>query len=301
MKHVLSLVVRFLLSFVVMVIAFVASSSIISTGSAQLTPEEMSQSGLALLIVSLVDSLVLSLLVLRSRWYGATLVAAVFLIHFGVETFMSQIETVFFNTSVQMGAEVLTSVIASGFLRALIFAPLAVLVWGKLKGKPDADKTGRASLPPAEWAMRFALLAVAYLVIYILFGYFVAWQSPAVREYYTGTTAILPFHVHLFNMITNNLVLPLFQILRGALWAALALLMVWVTKGQPWQVSAGIALSFAILLSSGLIFPNPYMPAPVRQAHFLELVSSMLVYGVIAGWVWTRPVGNSSVLQYQGT
>ncbi len=301
MKYVSSLIVRFLLSFVMMLVAFMASSSIVSTGAVPLTPEETTQSGLALLIVSLVNSLVLSLLILRSRWYGLTLVAAILLVHFGVETFMSQIETIFFNTSVQMGADVLTKVIASGFLRALSFAPLAVLIWGKLRGKRDADKTGRASLPPAEWAKRFALLAVAYLVVYIVFGYFVAWQSPAVREYYTGTTAILPFHVHLLNMITGNLVLPLFQIFRGVLWAALALLMVGMTKGQPWQVCAGIALSFAILLSSGLLFPNPYMPAPVRQAHLLELLSSMLVYGMVAGWVWSRPVDTLAVLQHQGT
>ncbi len=299
MKHAISLVVRFLLSFVAMLIAFVGASSVIGSGSVQMTPEETTQSGLALLVVSLINSLVLSFLILRSRRYGATLVAAIFLVHFGVETFMSQIETVFFNTSVQMGADVLTTVIASGFLRALIFAPLAVLVWGKVKGKPGADKPGRASLPPAEWAKRFALLAIAYLVVYIVFGYFVAWQSPAVREYYTGTTAIVPFHSHLLNMIAGNMILPLFQLFRGVLWAALALTIVWMMNGKPWQICVTIAFSFGILLSSGLIFPNPYMPVPVREAHFLELASSMLVYGIIAGWVWIRPVGSPSVLQYQ--
>ncbi len=300
MKHFLSLVVRFLLSFVVMLIAFMVSSSVLSTGSAPLTPEETSQSGLALLVVSLIDSLVLSLLILRSRWYGVALVAAIFVVHFGVETFMSQIETVFFNTSVQMGTDVLAGVVTSGFLRALLFAPLAVLIWGKWRSKPGAENVAGTSLPRAEWVKRFALLAAAYLVVYIVFGYFVAWQSPAVREYYTGTTAILPFPVHLLNMITDNLVLPLFQILRGILWAGLALLVVRMTKGQPWQVCAAVALSFAILLSSGLIFPNPYMPVPVRQAHFLELFSSMLVYGLIAGWVWTRPAITRLTLQQQG-
>lgn len=301
MKHAISLVVRFLLSFIAMLIAFVASSSVIGSGSVQLTPEEAAQSGQALLVVSLVNSVVLSFLILRSRWYGVTLVGAIFLVQFGVETFMSQIETAFFNTSVRMGADVLTTVIASGFLRALIFAPLAVLVWGKLKGEPGADKPGGASLPPAEWAKRFALLAVAYLVVYIVFGYFVAWQSPAVREYYTGTTAIVPFHSHLLNMIVDNMVLPLFQLFPGVLWAALALPIAWMMKGKQWQICLAIAFSFGILLSSGLVFPNPYMPVPVRQAHFLELASSMLVYGIIAGWVWTLPVGSTTHLQYQRT
>jgi hypothetical protein len=301
MKHAFSLIVRFLLSFVVMLIAFMGASSLIGVGSIELTPEETSQSGLALVIVSLVNSFVLSFLILRARWYGATLITAVFVVYFGVETFMSQIETLFFNASVQMGPDVLTRVIASGFLRALIFAPLAVLIWGKLKVTPDADKQQGFSLPTAEWIKRFALLAVAYAVVYILFGYFVAWQSPAVREYYTGTTAVLPFHTHLLNLITDDPVLPIFQLFRGVLWAALALPIVWMTKGKPWQICWAIAFSFAILLSSGLIFPNPYMPAAVREAHLLELSSSMLVYGILAGYVWTRPVYAAPVLQQQAT
>lgn len=300
MKHAFSLAVRFLLAFVVMLIAFMVASSIVGSASVQLTPEETSQSGVALLIVCLVNSLVLSYLILHSRWYGATLVAAVFVVQFGVETFMSQIETVFFNTSVQMSAQVLTSVVASGFLRALIFAPLAVLVWGKVKGIPAADKPGGLPSTTADWLKRFALLAVAYLVVYIVFGYFVAWQFPVVREYYTGTTALLPFPIHLFNLITGDPVLPLFQLFRGVLWAALALIIVWMTRGKSWQLYGAVAFTLAILLSSGLLFPNPYMPAPVRVAHLLELFSSMLVFGIIAGWVWTRPAVTGPVLQHQG-
>ncbi len=301
MKPAFSLTVRFLISFVAMLIAFIGSSSVVGSGSVQLTPEETAQSGMALLLVSLVNSCVLSFLILRSRWHGVTLIAAIFLVHFGIETFMSQIETIFFNASVQMGPDILTTVIASGFLRALIFAPLAVLIWGKLRGKPDLEKPGLACLARTEWTKRFALLAAAYLVVYILFGYFVAWQIPVVREYYTGTTAILPFHTHLFNMITGSPVLLLFQLFRGVLWGALALIIAWMVKGKPWHAFGAIAFSFAILLSSGLVFPNPYMPAPVREAHFLELFSSMLVYGIIAGWVWARPAISRSILQYQGT
>ena len=86
-----------------------------------------------------------------------------------------------------------------------------------------------------------------------------------------------------------------------ALWAGLALAIVWMTDSRSWQIGVVIAFSFAVLLASGLIFPNPYMPVQVRQAHFLELASSMFAYGIIAGWVWTRPVGTRPVLQHQVT
>lgn len=301
MKHIITLVARFLVSFVVMLIAYIASPMIVGTGSIPVSPEETSESMLALLTVSLVQSLVLSYLILRSHRNGVTLVAAVFLVHFGVETFMSQIETLFFNASVQMSPDVLTRVIAQGLLRALVFAPLAVLAWGRLRGKPDEEPPHGVSLPTAEWFKRLALLAVAYVVVYFVFGYFVAWQSPAVREYYTGSAAILPFHIHLLNTFTGAPALPLFQTLRGVLWAGLALAMVWMTNSKSWQIGMVIAFSFAILLAAGLVFPNPFMPAQVRLAHFVELASSMIVYGIIAGWVWTRPVDTRAVLQHQVT
>jgi hypothetical protein len=50
-----------------------------------------------------------------------------------------------------------------------------------------------------------------------------------------------------------------------------------------------VALVFVALMTSGLaLFPNPYMPPKVAQAHFYEILSSMLVFGGLAGWVMNR-------------
>jgi hypothetical protein len=59
-------------------------------------------------------------------------------------------------------------------------------------------------------------------------------------------------------------------------------------EGGVWGTCLTVGLVFAVLLASGVIFPNPFMPPMVRKAHFFELSSSMLTYGAIAGWVWTR-------------
>ncbi len=268
---------RFVLAFVVMLVAFVVSSALIST-PLQLSPEEASQAGSALLIVSLIDSLVLTYLVLRSRWYGVKLMAGVFLVHFGTQTFMSQIETLYFIGAVKMPLDMVMRVIATGFLRALIFAPVAVVLLGRLKGTPSPDNDRALVLPRAEWLKRFAILAIVYVVVYFLFGYFVAYHWAETIAYYSGTFA-------------TDWVLPVFQFLRGLMWAALALPMVKMLRGSVWPKCLAIGLTFAVLLASGVIFPNPYMPAPVRQAHFVELSSSMLTYGVIAGWVWLRKPG----------
>jgi hypothetical protein len=51
-------------------------------------------------------------------------------------------------------------------------------------------------------------------------------------------------------------------------------------------------LTFAVLLSLPLgLFPNPYMPPMVARSHFLEVSSSMLLFGGIAGWVMYSKAG----------
>lgn len=266
--------VKLFVTFLGMLAAFTISGALI-TVPVHSAPEEASQAGTALLIVSLVDSLVLSYIILRSRWFGLKLMAAVFVIHFGVQTFMSQIETLFFINAVKIPMEVLVGVIGTGLVRALIFAPIAVFVLGKFRGSTETDAPSRFVLSTRQWVTRFAILALVYVVVYFGFGYFVAMQWAEARNYYAGT-------------FTPDLVLPLFQILRGVMWAALALLVVALMRGKKWETYLAIGLAFAVLIASSLIFPNPFMPFAVREAHFFELTSSMLTYGVIAGWVWLR-------------
>lgn len=284
-KSIVLLVVRLLLVFIAMLIAFIVSALVIRTGI-ETPAEDASQAGIALLVVSLINSMVLGYLILRSRWAGIRLIIAMVVVHFGIETFMTQIETLYFINAVKMPMNVFTSVVLSGLMRALIFAPLAVLIFGKIKSTASDEKLG--PLPVPEWIKRLALLAVVYAIVYFAFGYFVAWQSAELRQYYSGSTAIQPFLNHLMNTLTNDPILPLFQILRGVMWAALALLIVKMINRTNLETCLVVAVVFAVILASGVIFPNPFMPAMVRQAHFFELVSSMLTFGAVAGWVWIR-------------
>src|SRR5882757_2690389 len=57
-------------------------------------------------------------------------------------------------------------------------------VWrGQMPG-PDTHALTRPR--PASAAWRVALLVVAFVFLYMLFGYFVAWQNPELRAYYGG-------------------------------------------------------------------------------------------------------------------
>lgn len=172
-KKALILCLRLALVYVAMLMAYILGTMVIGQDGTVLSPQETDQAGKALLLVSLASALVLSFLILRSRYHGLKLVGVTFFVHFGVETFMTQIETLYFNSAVQMEASMLVGIVAAGALRALVFAPLAVLILGKMK-RPAQPQTDRTTV--TEWGKRFIALSLLYAVIYFLFGYFVAWQ-----------------------------------------------------------------------------------------------------------------------------
>ena len=283
-KNFLVLLVRLILASIAMSIAYIISTFFISSPEPTMTPEEASWAGIALFLVSTINALVLSYPILRSRWHGLKLIGVVFLVQFGVETFLSQIESLYFNRTLQITASEMIGLVLSGAVRALIFAPLAVWFLGRMKGgaKPEEKMP---VLPVSAWIWRFLGLTMLYPIIYFLFGYYVAWQWDETRLFYTGTTDILPVVTHFRGFFSSDPFIILFQLMRGALWTALALLIVNMMNAKRWESALAVALIFAGLLSSGIgLFPNPFMPPMVRQSHFDEILSSMLLFGGVAGW-----------------
>ncbi len=273
-----------------MFVSFAVAGAIFSAGGASQAPEEASRQAMAALGVSLVNALVLAYPIVRSRWHGLKLIGVVVLLEFGIETFMSQIETLFFGSAFSIPSDVMRTIILSGALRALIFAPLAVLILGKMRSHGEqAGPNTRLAMPWRSWVGRLALLPVIYLCLYFLFGYYVAWQSPDVRQLYAGTTAIEPFFQHMAGVVQGNPWIFPFQVLRSWLWIGLALPVVRMMKGRPWETALAVGLALGLLLTSQLLIPNPYMPAPVRLAHFLETSSSNFIYGALIGWLFSAP------------
>lgn len=295
-KKVSQLLARLLAVCMAMATAYMLSTVFIGQGDTTMTPEEAVQSAQALFLISAIHALVLSYPILRSRWHGLKLIGVVILAQFGVETFMTQIETLYFNDAIQMDMTELAGLVAAGALRALVFAPLAVLILGRLKHAVQPGEQ-KATVKLPRWGIRVAALAVLYVIVYFLFGYFVAWQWEETRLFYSGTTAIKPFFAHFRGLFRADPIIVPFQLLRGALWTALAWLIVRMMKAKRWEGSLAVALIFAGLLASGIglssieLFPNPYMPPLVCQSHFFEILSSMLAFGGIAGWnSWDWPI-----------
>jgi len=296
-KKFLVLLVHLILASVAMSIAYIVSTFFISSPEPTMTPEEASWAGIALLLVSIINALVLSYPILRSRWHGLKLIGAVFLVQFGVETFLTQIESLYFNRILQITPSEMIGLVLSGAVRALIFAPLAVWFLGRMKGTAKPEEKIPV-LPVSAWIWHFAGLTVLYPIIYFLFGYYVAWQWEETRLFYTGTRDILPLITHFREGFASDPYFIPFQLMRGALWTTFAMLIVNMMKAKRWESALAVALIFAGLLSSGIgLFPNPYMPPVVRQSHFYELLSSMLLFGGVAGWTLHRKKQESGKTQ----
>ena len=130
---------------------------------------------------------VVSYLLLRSSWRGLRLAGAIFAATYGISTVATQVESLFF-LSPKMPRGLIGALFVQGAIAMALFAPLALLILGKWKPAPTAIETNQAPpLTAVAMTWRIPLLVVAFVFLYLFFGYYVAWRNPALRAYYGGT------------------------------------------------------------------------------------------------------------------
>jgi hypothetical protein len=286
MKTAAFVVLRVIALTIVLFMCFAVAGGVVGFASNSQTSEQTGASTLRLLAVCLLEVIVLTHVILRSRWTGWRLAAAIFFVFYGVTTFMPQIESVVFLTRLPPGT--LPRLFLMGALIAAPFSVLAVLILGKRKAETvDTQQNSRLVMPATEWAWKLLVIAIIYPILYFTFGYFIAWRQPAVREYYGGVDAG-SFVAQMRTVIRNTPWLIPFQILRAMLWVALALPVIRVLKGQWPETALAIGLLFAVVMNAQLLLPNPYMPEPVRMAHLVETGSSNFIFGVFIGWLLSQ-------------
>jgi hypothetical protein len=277
MKATVIIAIRLLALTVLYFICFAAvSAALLPAASEQAAPVHAGAALVALLAVSLLNTLVLGYVVIRSRWAGWKLVLAIFFVFYGVMTVMPQIETAFFLTRLPSG--MLPRLFLSGAIIAALFSSLAVLILGKRRSNPtESNRHSRLDMPVGEWVGKLSLIVIAYLVIYFTFGYFIAWKSAAVRAYYGGSDPG-SFLAQMRSVVRDTpLLLPL-QVVRAILWTAIAVPVIRMMKGQWWEAGLAVALLFAVT-GSQLLLPNPLMPQEVRMVHLLETATSNFLFG----------------------
>lgn len=281
----LPLLLRIVALTVLLFVCYAVAGGIVGLEDRSRSPEQAAAAAATLLVVCLLHTVVLTHVILRSRWAGWRLMAVVFVVYYGAATFMSQIESAVFITHLPAG--VLPRLFVMGALVAAPFAVLAVLILGKR----TADGAGveanmRLVMPAGAWAAKLAVIAAAYLVLYFTFGYFIAWRNPAVPQYYGGVDEG-SFFVHMGVVLKETSWMIPFQVMRALLWTAIALPVVRMMKGRWTETAAAIGLLFAVLMTALLLLPNPYMPDAVRRAHLLETAPSNFIFGWLVGWLLT--------------
>jgi hypothetical protein len=267
---------------------YAVAGSVVGIENSQ-TAESPATTALALLLACALEAVVMAALILGSRWTGWKLIGAVFFIFYGVTTFMSQIESAVFITRLPPGT--VPRLFLMGGLIAAPFSIAAVVILGKGKPKPtDVEPNARLVMPAGEWLWKLSVIAIAYLILYFTFGYFIAWRNPAVSEYYGGRDpGSFAAQISAVLQVTPWLV-PL-QIVRAMCWVLLALPVIRMLKGGWLETALMLGLLFAVVMNAQLLLPNPYMPKPVRMAHLMETASSNFIFGVLIGWLLTERQG----------
>jgi hypothetical protein len=241
----------------ILFVCFTVAGLVVGPLASSQTSEPGGSTALALLAVCFLNTIVFTHIILRSRWSGWRLMVAVFFVFYGVMTVMSQMETAVFVTQLPEG--VLPRLFLMGALIAAPFAVLAVLMLGKRRADVVSPEPNlRLVMPAREWGWKLALIAVTYLVLYFSFGYFIAWQNPAVREYYGGSDEG-SFLAQMGTELDRRPWLIPFQVLRVLLWVALALPVIRMMKGSWWEIS-----------------------------HLIETASSNFIFGFFIGWFLTQ-------------
>lgn len=281
MKCAIVTVLRILALTILLFILFAVGGTMIGAPQGP-EPTDEGTAALLLLAACLLNVLVITFIVRKSVIFGWKLVITLLLSFYGIMTFMSQIEAAVFPT--QMSSEMVWKVFAMGIIITAPFSLVAVPLLGRWREASKGAEPLIASFGLAGWMWRLSLIACVYVIIYFVFGYFVAWQFSAVREYYGGGE-LQGFFSHLSAVVSDSTWLIGFQLLRGLIWAVLGLLIVKIVGNRKLAAPLAVGLAFAVLMNSQLLLPNPFMPEAVRMAHLLETASSNFLFGCFAGWM----------------
>jgi len=235
---------------------------------------------LSLLAEAALKAAVILELVRRSSWRGLKLGLAVFTAYFGVVGVLTGIESLIFLSELnKMSPRDVCLGTAQGFLTAVALGWMAAATAGPAQ-ELSGEKAASRRLPgpePRRWVWRMTLVALVYIPIFFLFGAFVAMPlaGPAFHEFYRD--------------LKPTAWLPLIEIVRGYIWALLAVLIVSMLAVGLNKAALLTGLTFSLLMGAMLIAPNPIIDSDrLRWSHFVEVSTSNFLFGWLAVRILTQ-------------
>jgi hypothetical protein len=227
----------------------------------------------SLLFIDSLYALVMLFAARQATHGGWKLYLALVVFQFGCSSFMLQMETLAFHKAFPLlSVPDILLLLLNGLVVSLLFNLLVVTMTGKWKN------TGTMHLPDLS---AIAVSAVIYPVIYLAFGFFVAYGSEATRNFYANTS------LGGSSELSSQVVLVAFQILRGALWAVCCLPIAALLSRRE-ELIGILGLGLPVFTALHLISNNPIMPEAVRYAHGFELAISMALFGIALGFLLSQ-------------
>ena len=247
---------------------------------------DQGQAALILLVCCLFQATMLSWFILGSRLAGWRLILTVFTVMFLTGAVLPQMDSLWFLP--QMSRVLISKLILAGGIQAAVFSVVAV--WGLGRGRHYEIQIASANpihRSPRVWVLTFLALALLHVFLYFTCGYYIAWKSPVLVQFYGGSDPG-SFLLQLLSIVRDDPLLFPFQILRGLLWGLVVVLLAGSLGGS--RLSAALIATFVLisLFSVLLLLPNPLMPEAVRLAHLVETIVSRGFFGFLAVW-FLRP------------
>ena len=213
-----------------------------------------------------------------SNYGGIKLFVNILFMMFFIQNFMTQIETLFFGDAFP----ILTKLDVIFIMVAGLFPLLAVIPLLMKLFKNKNALTEKINIDIKNIILKLGIIGIIYLIVYMIFGYFIAWQFEELRIFYTGSSEKLGFFGQLINNARSNPIIYPFQIVRGILFGIFIIpLRNMVNKNRNIFI-INVCLIY-LCTAIVLIIPNILFPNIVRIAHFIEMMSSMLIFGIIVG------------------
>ena len=225
----------------------------------------------------------------RSSFRGFKLAGELLVLSFLAQSFLTQIETAYFISAFPLlqGNFVVYGLLLQGLITSTIFALLITLITGGFSRNSRA--TENFTIHASQFLKASTWLGVVYIVLYLLFGYFVAWQSRELRIFYGGPAELNSFLDQTLATLMSRPELPFFQYTRGILWIVCLLPLFKGFTGKHAELIILSGLALALLPTAQLAFANPLMPANVSLYHFWEVSISTGIFGALcAGFVPTE-------------
>ncbi len=286
-KSALALLGQWFGAFIAFVIAMIAAD--IASPLPQFIMEQTPESGFmslggAMLFSAAVNATIVVWAARRSSLKGFALAGGLFVLSFLAQVFQTQIETAYFLPAFPLlhGNFEVYRLFLRGAITSAIFVVLVTLIVGGFSRKPRAES--KFTVHASQFLKAGAWLAALYFVLYILFGYYVAWQSQELRVFYGGPAELNSFSNQILTTLMTKPEMPFFQFARGFVWIVCLIPLFKSFTGRRVELVALSALALALLPTAQLAFANPLMPAEVSLYHFWETSISTGIFGALCAW-----------------